>query len=227
MAGKGNGERVLGPVARLLRKGFERKGVALTDRLNTVLARIESGEAEAFRDLSVALLEGYVRVSDITSPLFAPEFFARDTATVARELCGSTFVYTGSGASNVWSGPVTGVAAYGRSSQFERYKETAEAEPGTVGLFISRSTKVAIVSAHAPGEVGVVSIWGVGKFNMGDTCAGLGIEGYIGKVVGRDASLYLEPRDTSNDRVGTLRVKKITDPSEKRTSLAAYKLVES
>ena len=166
---------------------------------------------------------GYIEAKAVSGPLYAPEFFARDTVKVAKELCGSTLIYT---AGKIWGGPVLYTAAYKASA---KDRATASAAPGTIGVYASQGKNILIISAHEPGKEGTVAVWNLGQFNdafkMGNVGEYFEILNHAGKVIGDNAPLYLEPRNNSSDKLNNYAsVKKLTDPKELKGAMGAFKL---
>jgi hypothetical protein len=215
------GKAILAPMARLIREGFTDNGISLeSTELETVLARIEWGDLEGLNDLSGGFLQ---LLHANTGVSYGPDFFARDPNDVARDLCGSSLVYTGN---NSWGGLVTATGGY--DTHGKKDKATAEAAPGTVGVYSSRGD-ILIISAHEPGEAGTIALFGMAQYNgknlaKSEVANRLQIREYAGERIGRKAPLVIHPRDTAIDQVGSLYVRE--DPTTKRKTGAsnAFKL---
>jgi hypothetical protein len=154
-------------------------------------------------------------------PVYGSRFFARDPAAVAKDLCGSALLYTEG--SDVWSGVVTETAGYRGSTKKD--KETAEASPGTIGVWNAQGHKILIASAHEPGKKGTVAVWGMGlpdeKWSMGEVGKRLEIDERAGEIIGATSDLSVMPRDPSSEKVGKMYVRSMP---KAKGACAIYKL---
>ena len=256
-------KEILGPLAKLMRRGFRGQKIPVANGLETVLSELEKGNTEALKDLPAEVktavcnlladaveeaygknlavgaaveslrggnykdgVEGLFAATPVNNPeglpIYGPRFFARDPAAVAKDLCGSGLLYAKG--SDVWAGVVKETGAYRGATKKD--KATAEAMPGTMGVWSAQGYKILIVSAHDPGKKGTVAVWGLSfpgeAWGMGDVGAQLDIESMEGKVVGDpNSGLIVMPRDPSTDSVGMLYVR---STNKVKGSSASYKL---
>lgn len=202
-------------LARITRGQLTKAGVPANPRLETLLAKLDDGQAEELGSLPGAL------IASAGSRLYAPNFFARDPAEVAEALCGSALSYADR-ANTSWSGLVLETAAY--KTFTVKDEATAKAAPGTLGLYPSQGKHILIISAHEQGKYGTVAIWGLGageNLSMTKVTEALGANGYTGSIMGVNSPLYLQPRDCTNNKVGNLKVK---STGKQKGADASYKL---
>lgn len=196
-------------IANAIEGGYE-----LSAGMEAAMEAFQSDNYEAaVSALEGAFREGYVDASCIApdGALYGSAFFARDMATVAKHLCGSSLVHA-EGVAQAWGGVVTHTGAY---KPTKKDKHIAEARPGTIGAWPSQGHHITIISAHKEGGAGTVAVWGMGQLgdqlSMGNVGAGLEVKAYEERVIGEDAPIDVQPRNLAVDRVGGLEVRKLAN----------------
>ena len=193
------------------------------DSIATATGHLREGRLpSAVNALVSALREGYVSADQVpaSATLYGSQFFARNPDVVAEALCGSSLTYT-AGVGSAGSVLASKTGSYPNPTRKDR--ATAEAEPGTIGVYSAQGKDILIVSAHEAGDAGTVAIWEGNGLSMEGIADALHIRDNDGLVIGDSAPIEVHPRNAAVDRVGGLYVKALSRSQLKGASVG-YKL---
>jgi hypothetical protein len=145
-----------------------------------------------------------------------PEFWARNSKQVARDLVMKPiFDYTGF--MDILSrGILTEVDAFDGPIR-EKDSHLFSQEPGTLGVFASRRGAIPVITAHANGRTGLVTLRAVvsGEDKYGPTQISdmLGLDQCSGKLVGNESGLYIGESGIDYQKEGIRVVNEIPNGS--------------
>ncbi len=213
--------RVLTSLADVFTKVFVQKGFRLEGEIAETLSQMKEGDLS-----SLSRLPGVLKDSTLNS-MYGDSFFARDHRVVAKDLCGSVLLYAPDSTPPSFpmpTGIITATAGYSMSA---KDRETAQASPGTIGVYQAQGKGILIISAHEPSKTGTVAIWGMqtqnGRMGMAEIGTRLEIARYERKVIGVDAPYTILPRDSRTKGILGATVQRLPS-SESKGADEAYAL---
>ena len=134
---------------------------------------------------------------------FDRDFWSRNPKQVARDLMFSG-VFNYSAASNVYSGILTEVDAWDQAIR-DTDSELFSIAPGSIGVFSSRRGNIPVVTAHADGKTGLITLRKIvaGQEELGPKaiCERFGFGQLAGSRVG-DNTLYFSPKAIDYNKQG-------------------------